>query len=122
MFAQHELHAGRLGRDFLAEIVDRGPQAAIDDHRVATLARLPEGLQQRAAIVAHRGAPIHSQADLTKAAGNMTVICVDRFAGQDLVTGTKNFDAHRWSWGFPWFSGSLDYAHNLQKQEAATPR
>ena len=43
---QLELDAGGLRGDFLRQVVDRGPEAAIDDDRVGALAGQLEGEQQ----------------------------------------------------------------------------
>ena len=92
--AQHQLDAAGLGRDFLREIVDRGPQSAVHDHRVGALAGLMKRLQQALAVVADGGAPMDAQSDLYEAACHVAVVGVDGLAGEDLVAGTEDFHAH----------------------------
>ena len=94
MLAQHQLHAAGLGGDLLGKVVDRGPQPAIDDHRVGALAGLAEVRQQARAVVADRGAPVHGQPDLAEPAGDVAVIAVDGLAGEDFVAGAEYFHAH----------------------------
>ena len=94
VLVQHQRHAAGLGRDFLREVVDRGPQPAIDDHGVGALAGLTEGLQQARPVVADRGAPVHGQPDIAQAARHVAVVGVDGLAGQDLVAGAQDFYAH----------------------------
>ena len=92
--AQHQFDAGGLGRHLLREIVDRGTQPAIDDDGVGALPRLAKGRQQAFAVVADGGAPMDAEADIGQAAGHVAVIGVDGLAGEDLVAGTEDFNAH----------------------------
>ena len=92
--AQHQRHAAGLGRHLLREVVDRGAQPAIDDHRIGPLAGLAEGLQQAGAVVADRGAPMDREPDVAEPPRHVAVVGVDRLAGQDLVAGAEDFDAH----------------------------
>jgi hypothetical protein len=98
VLVQHQVDTAGLGRQLLAEIVDGGSQPAVHDHRVGALARLPEGGEKRRAVVAHGGAPVDVEPHFAQAAGHVAVVGVDRLAGQDLVAGAQDFDAH---WGPP---------------------
>ena len=101
----------RCRPELLRQVVDRGAEAAIDDHRVRPRAGLPEGLKQRGPVVAHGRAPMDVEAEFAEATGDMAVVGVDRLTGQNLVAGAQNFDAHV----FPWFCRSLDCAGQRYK-------
>jgi len=91
---QHQLAAGSLGRDLLREVVDRGTEPAIDDHRVGAACGQPERLQQSLAIVADRRAPDDRQPDILELLAHVAEVRVDDLAGQHLVAGADDLDAH----------------------------
>ena len=96
LLAEDELDAGGLRRDLLGQIVDGGPEPAVDDHRVDALPREPERLQQRLPIVADRRPPLDLEPDVPELLADVAEIGVDGGAGQDLVTRADDFDAHSW--------------------------
>ena len=91
---QFQLHAGRLRRDFLRQVIDRRTQPAIDDHRIGTSAGVQERLQQTVAVVADRGAPMDGKPDIFELLGHVAEIGVDDLAGQNFVAGADDLDAH----------------------------
>ena len=97
--AEDELDPRRLGRDLLRQIIDRGPEPAIDHDRVRPLPGEAEGGEKRVAVVADDGAPAHREPDILELLGDRVVVGVDDLAAQDLVAGADDLELHaqiRW--------------------------
>ncbi len=94
VLAEDELDAGGPRRDLLREIVDGGTEPAIDDDRIGARAGLGERRQQRLAVVAHRRAPAHGEADILELLADVAEIGVDDLAGENLVAGADDLDPH----------------------------
>src|SRR5262249_58434456 len=95
LFVERQLDARRLRGDLLRQIVDGGPEAAVDDHRVRPRAGQTEGLQETLAIVTDRRLPRHRQPHVLGLLADVRKVGVDDLAGQALVAGTDDLDPHQ---------------------------
>ena len=94
MFVEFQFDAGGLGGDFLREIIDRRPEAAVDDDCIGALAGELKREQQIFAIVADSGFPFDGKAAVFELLGDIAEIGIDDFAGEYFVAGADDFDAH----------------------------
>ena len=93
-FAEHEIDAGGARCDLLRQIIDGRPKPTIDDHGVGTLPRHPECRQQFFAIVPDGRSPRHRQPIILELLGHIAEVGIDDLAGQNLVAGADDLDAH----------------------------
>ena len=94
VLVQHQIDAGGAGGDLLRQIVDGGPEPAIDDDRVGALAGHAKRRQQLLAVVADDRSPGDRQPEILELLAHIVEIGVDDLAGQDLVAGADDLDAH----------------------------
>src|SRR5207244_4986903 len=91
---ERELDPRALGRDLLREIVDRGPEAPVDDDRVGALPGQLEREQEILAVVADRRLPLARQTDVLQLLRDVAEVGVDDLARQDVAAGADDLDAH----------------------------
>ena len=94
VLVEHELDPGGARRDLLRQIVDRRPEPAIDDDRIGALARQPEGREQFLAVVADDRPPADRKPEILELLRHIAEIGIDDLAGQHLVAGADDLDAH----------------------------
>jgi hypothetical protein len=94
VLVEDELDAGGAGGDFLREVVDGGPQPAIDYDGIGALGRQPEGREQLLAVVADGRPRGDREPEILELLGHVAEIGIDDLAGQDLVAGADDLDAH----------------------------
>src|SRR3989440_8438279 len=94
LLVERQLDAGRLSGDLLREVVDGGAETTVDDDGVGALARQLKGTQEALAVVAHRRLPGDREADVLDLLADVREVGVDDLAGEDLVAGTDDLDAH----------------------------
>src|SRR6266481_2832552 len=94
LLVQRQLDAGRLRRDLLGQVVDRGAEAAVDDDRVRSLRRQLERPQQALAVVADRRLPPDREADVLQPLAHVAEVGVDDLSGQDLVARADDLESH----------------------------
>src|SRR6202035_2432294 len=94
VFVEDELDPGGACRDLLGEIVDGGPQPAIDDDRIGTSPGHSKRREQFLAIIADGRPPAHREPEILELLGHIAEIGVDDLAGQNLVPGADDLDAH----------------------------
>ncbi len=94
VLVEDEIDPGGAGRDLLRQVVDGRPEPAIDDDRVGALARQPKRREQFLAVVADDRAPADRQPEILELLAHIAEIGVDDLAGQHLVAGADDLDAH----------------------------
>jgi hypothetical protein len=94
LVVENELDPGGLGRDLLGEIVDGGPEAAVDDDRVGPLGGELEGLEQALPVVAHGGFPADGEPHVGKLLAHVAEVGIDGLAREHFVTGADDLEPH----------------------------
>ena len=94
LLVERQLDAGRLRGDLLREVVHRRAETAVDDDGVGALARQLKGAQEALAVVTDRRLPGDREAHVLELLADVSEVGVDNLAGEDLVAGTDDLDAH----------------------------
>src|SRR6516225_8666491 len=94
ILVEDELYPGGARSDFLRQIIDRGSEPAIDDHRIGARGRQPKCREQFLAVVTDGRSPAHRQPEILELLGHIAEVRVDDLAGQHLVAGADDLDAH----------------------------
>src|SRR5439155_26812334 len=95
LVVERQLDPRRLSGDLLREVVHGGAEAAVDDDGVGALPRQLERAQQALAVVADRRFPCEREPDVLEPLADEGEVGVDDLAGQDLVAGADDLDAHQ---------------------------
>src|SRR5262249_21260325 len=81
-------------RDFLRQIVDGRTEPAIDDDRVGALGRQSKRGEQLLTVIPDGRPPARRQPEILDLLAHIAEVGVDDLAGQNLVAGADDLNAH----------------------------